>query len=65
MSHRITSLHLDDLEYAKNRIAQYNELPTKAQLLEFIFEVESRIDDLEYAEVRTCPECGFNPEDEE
>jgi hypothetical protein len=48
-THRISSLHLDDLEYAKNRIAQYNELPTKAQLLQFIFEVEARIDALESA----------------
>jgi hypothetical protein len=65
MSHRITSLHLDDLDYAKNRIAQYNELPTKAQLLEFIFEVESRIDDLEYAKANECPQCNGLIEDEE
>jgi hypothetical protein len=58
-THRISSLHLDDLEYAKNRIAQYNELPTKAQLLQFIFEVEARVDELQFASgLAECPRCG-------
>lgn len=67
MSHRITSLHLDDLEYAKNRIAQYNELPTKAQLLQFIFEVETRLASLEAATTEYCYGCAayMGEEDEE
>jgi hypothetical protein len=64
-SHRITSLHLDDLEYAKGRIAQYNELPTKAQLLQFIFEVEERIRMLEFATRERCEDCGAIYEEEE
>ncbi len=61
----LISLDLDNLEYAKNRIAMYGELPTKAQLLGFLFEVENRMYELESAATNCLTCAGYVDEEDE
>ena len=55
MTKKLTSLDIDDLDYARTRIAMYGEMPSKEQLLKFLDEVEM-----------SCGPCSLcDPDDEE
>lgn len=64
MTNNITAMDVSDLEYVKGRLVMYGEMPTKTQLLKFIFDVETKLAELEAkTAIDYCYDCGGPLED--